>query len=239
MRTAGARPAARVAGVDRRKYAATIIDTGTTFLYLPPDAYRRLKEYFTTRCPWGACVSRKYRTRYNDEFCYSMRQSEWVQFATLSLHFDGSHQPLHLSPAEYTYEIKAKGALPAAMTVRCLAAFDNKHNGVVLGAAVLRNREVILDRANGRVGFVRTDCARVQPSTSILANNTFLSDRCGQGRGRKLDVSNASALVPGKLVYQLAGGGTGDAVGSAAAALAAHNASRRALRPQPDRARWQ
>lgn len=193
----------RWTGVDRRKYTATIIDTGTTFLYLPPDAYRRLKEYFTSHCPWGACASRKYRTRYNDEFCYSMRESESASFATLSLHFDGSSQPLLLTPKEYTYEVKAKSVLPAGMTVRCLAAFDNKHNGVVLGAAVLRNREVILDRARRRVGFVRTDCAKAQPSTSILANNTFLSDRCGKGHGRGLEAHNETGDMPGKLTYQL------------------------------------
>lgn len=172
-------PRASPPGVDRRRYVSTIIDTGTTFLYLPPDAYRRLRASFTSGCPWGACAARKHKTRYNDEFCYAMSPAERDKFAEMTLHFDGSPAPLALSPLEYTYEIRVRPAPPEGRAVRCLAAFDNKHNGVVLGAAVLRNREVILDRAHRRVGFVRADCARVQPRASILTNNTFLSDRCG------------------------------------------------------------
>lgn len=201
-------PCAARTGVDRRAYSATIIDTGTTFLYLPPAAHRQLKAHFTGKCPWGPCASRKYRTRYDDEFCYSMGGSEPDQFGTLSLHFDGSARPLLLTPREYTYEIKAKGPLASGMAVRCLAAFDNQHNGVVLGAAVLRNHEVILDRANRRVGFVRTDCARAQPATSILANSTFLSDSCGGGGGLRLDArQQAAGGAPGKLTYHFAAGG--------------------------------
>jgi hypothetical protein len=201
------RCAARAAaGVDRRKYSATIIDTGTTFLYLPPDAYKRLSGYFTTSCPWGACRSRTYRTRYSDEFCYTMRADETAQFEPLSLHFEGSDQPLMITPLEYTYEIKAKGVVPPGMSVRCLAAFDNKHNGVVLGAAVLRNREVILDRVRRRVGFVRADCEHVQPATSILVNNTYLSDRCGTSAHRQLgEWNNTRPDAPGELTLRLAG----------------------------------
>mmetsp|Transcript_6419 Transcript_6419/g.16775 ORF Transcript_6419/g.16775 Transcript_6419/m.16775 type:complete len:147 (+) Transcript_6419:347-787(+) len=141
-----------------------------------------------------------------------MTPEEYMRFDELSLHFDGSAAPLVFTPREYTYEIRAKGSIPTGMTVRCLAAFDNKHNGVVLGAAVLRNREVILDRGNRRVGFVRADCARAQPATSILVNNTFLSDRCGpagaaRGRRRLGGASNETLgdEQPGKLTFQLAG----------------------------------
>ena len=195
------------AGVDRRKFASTIIDTGTTFLYLPPDAYKPLQAYFTSSCPWGACAARKHKTRFNDEFCYALSEGELAQFAPLSLHFDGSEEALELTAREYTYEIKAKGvAQPVGRTLRCLAVFDNKHNGVVLGAAVLRNREVILDRARRRVGFVRADCALATPARSILANNTFLSDQCGQPRRRRLGEANETlggGSAPGALTFHL------------------------------------
>jgi hypothetical protein len=197
-------------GVDRRKFASTIIDTGTTFLYLPPDAYKPLQTYFTTSCSWGLCATRKHKTRFNDEYCYSLTEIELGQFAPLSLYFDGSEAALELTSLEYTYEIKVKGVTQAVgRTLRCLAVFDNKHNGVVLGAAVLRNREVILDRARRRVGFVRADCARATPAGSILANNTFLSDQCGRpGRRRRLGEGNETETVgsaaPGALTFRLA-----------------------------------
>jgi hypothetical protein len=149
-------------------------------------------------------------TRFNDEYCYSLTEIELGQFAPLSLYFDGSEAALELTSLEYTYEIKVKGVTQAVgRTLRCLAVFDNKHNGVVLGAAVLRNREVILDRARRRVGFVRADCARATPAGSILANNTFLSDQCGRpGRRRRLGEGNETETVgsaaPGALTFRLA-----------------------------------
>lgn len=80
------------------------------------------------------------------------------------------------------------------MAVRCLASFDNRHSGVVLGAAVLRNREVILDRGNRRVGFVRADCRRMNPAMSILTNNTFLSNTCKRYGRRTSEAENATAV---------------------------------------------
>ena len=45
-------------GVDRSRYRSTIVDSGTTFMYLPPDAYRKVRDHWGVVCPWGSCSSR-------------------------------------------------------------------------------------------------------------------------------------------------------------------------------------
>ena len=35
-----------------------IIDSGTTFMYLPPTAYKKVSGHWREQCPWGACSER-------------------------------------------------------------------------------------------------------------------------------------------------------------------------------------
>ena len=39
-------------------YSGTIVDSGTTFTYLPPVAYKRARDQWRTICPWGPCNPR-------------------------------------------------------------------------------------------------------------------------------------------------------------------------------------
>ena len=66
----------RSVGCAASRYVSTIVDSGTTFMYLPPDAYRPIRDHFRLHCPWGACTSRTAKGEYPDDYCYSMSLSE-------------------------------------------------------------------------------------------------------------------------------------------------------------------
>ncbi|KAL3915331.1 MAG: hypothetical protein SGPRY_007267 [Prymnesium sp.] len=70
-------------------YGETIIDSGTTFIYLPPSIYRVVKVEWQRHCPWGACASRTAAGDFENDYCYSASEYEVRRFAQLSLHFDG------------------------------------------------------------------------------------------------------------------------------------------------------
>ena len=83
------RIANRTVGGTPSQYTHTKIDTGTTFLYLPPRAYRALRASFASRCPWGACETRNERSVSDDDICYRMSSEEVTGFETVSMHFAG------------------------------------------------------------------------------------------------------------------------------------------------------
>lgn len=149
-------------------YSSTIVDTGTTFTYLPPYAYRAVRDYWQQHCPWGACSSRTARGEYPDDYCYTMSASELKQFKMMTLHFAGG-AVVNVGPTQYAYELR-RGVI-------CLGIFDNEHNGVVIGGATMRHHEVIFDRAGHRIAFVPSDCRAMHEHTrgSVLIGGYGLS----------------------------------------------------------------
>ncbi|KAL3920149.1 MAG: hypothetical protein SGPRY_005359 [Prymnesium sp.] len=119
---------------DRNSYRTTIIDSGTTFMYLPPAAYNTVRDHFRSVCPWGGCASRVAKGEYPDDYCYTMSPEEVNQLTPFSMHFANGVK-VDLGPREYAYELR-KG-------VWCLGVFNNEHNGAVIGGANMRNYEVI------------------------------------------------------------------------------------------------
>ena len=113
-------------GVSPSAYMATIVDSGTTFMYLPPAAYKPVRDRFRSKCPWGTCTARAAKGEYPDDYCYTMTLSELDRFASMSIHFSNG-VTLSLGPRQYGYELRSG--------VFCLGIFDNAHNGMVIGAA--------------------------------------------------------------------------------------------------------
>ena len=57
-------------------YGTTIVDSGTTFMYLPPSIYNSVLREWQTHCPWGACGTRSARGEYPDDYCYTASEEE-------------------------------------------------------------------------------------------------------------------------------------------------------------------
>ena len=136
-------------GASAASYRTTIFDTGTTFMYLPPAAYAAVRAHWQSHCPWGACTARAAHGEYPDDYCYTMSHEEMLRFSPHSLHFHNGVS-MAFGPAQYAYELRSG--------VWCLGIFDNQHNGAVIGAASVRDYEVLFDNANARVGFVPSNC---------------------------------------------------------------------------------
>jgi hypothetical protein len=65
----------------------------------------------------------------------------------------------------------------------CADIFNNGHKGTVLGASVLRQREVLFDMGNGTIAFVDADCARLTPRTAAL-RDAYAFAPCGEQYAR-------------------------------------------------------
>ena len=65
----------------------------------------------------------------------------------------------------------------------CANIFNNGHKGVVLGASVLRQREVLFDMGNGTIAFVDAECAKLTPRTAAL-RDAYAFAPCGEQYAR-------------------------------------------------------
>ena len=59
-------------------------------------------------------------------------------------------------------------AAPAGARHYCVGIFDNRNGGTVIGASILRHREILFELDASRIAFVDADCATATPATSYL-----------------------------------------------------------------------
>eukprot|EP00743_Colponemidia_sp_Colp-15_P008523 GILK01009271.1.p1 GENE.GILK01009271.1~~GILK01009271.1.p1 ORF type:complete len:558 (-),score=40.79 GILK01009271.1:325-1962(-) len=137
----------------------TVIDSGTTFAYLPTQAYTRLISAFNRFCSEpGHCLHDSRRNvRSSKQACYVMSSGDAnttaarIQtFPVLDVIFEGI--AVKWRPSEYLYSPNNVG------DVFCLGIDDNGPTGTVLGGIFMREFDIIFDRQNKRIGFARADC---------------------------------------------------------------------------------
>ena len=154
-------------------YRSTIVDSGTTFMYLPPAAYRKVRDYFRTHCSWGDCAPRVVQGEYSDDYCFRMSVAELDSLTPMSLHMSNGVE-VNFGPRQYAYELR--------QGVWCLSVLNNEHNGAVIGAVNMRNHEVIFDRAHRRLAFAPSDCGAMHHGEhpSLLQGGYSLNG-CAEG----------------------------------------------------------
>jgi hypothetical protein len=96
----------RSIGAPSGSYRTTIVDTGTTFMYLPTAAYNTVRDHWRSHCPWGVCGERAASGEYPDDYCYTMSPSEMRAFSPHELVFANGVR-LPFGPAQYAYELRA------------------------------------------------------------------------------------------------------------------------------------
>lgn len=160
-------------GTPSSSYRTTIVDTGTTFMYLPTSAYSTVRDHWRTHCPWGNCADRAASGEYPDDYCYTMSATEMRSFSPHELVFANGVR-LPFGPSQYAYELRSG--------VWCLGIFDNEHNGAVIGGACMRDYEVVFDNANHRLAFAPSDCDGMHRGghPSVLEHGYGLNG-CGAG----------------------------------------------------------
>ncbi|KAG2424657.1 hypothetical protein HXX76_014381 [Chlamydomonas incerta] len=134
----------------------TVLDSGTTFTYLPTDAFKAMAKAV------GDYVVKKGLTstpgadpQYND-ICWKGAPD---QFKDLDKYFP---------PAEFVFGGGAKLTLPPLRYLflskpaeYCLGIFDNGNSGALVGGVSVRDVVVTYDRRNSKVGFTTMACADV------------------------------------------------------------------------------
>ena len=230
-------------GASSSNYRSTIVDSGTTFMYLPPtvrahapataastattastfhhphrllrlpQAYRAMRDFFRSHCPWGSCSSRVAKGEYPDDYCFTMSTAELDQLPPYSLHF-GNGVTLPFGPRQYAYELR-KG-------VWCLGVFDNEHNGAVIGASNMRNHEVIFDPSTTS-GWVPSDCAKL--TTAPPPPPSAAATRSAAAEPPEGAAATAAAAAPAAAAAET--------VAAAAAARAVAAAAREAAAAEP------
>jgi hypothetical protein len=132
----------------------TVLDSGTTFMYLPTVTFRAFLAALAAALPPSAPRVTGPDAAFAD-VCYELPGASAStlaeRFPNMALVFDGA--VLTLPPDNYLF---AWGeARPGAF---CVGVFDNGASGALFGALAVRDVLVLYDRANARIGFAPTSC---------------------------------------------------------------------------------
>jgi len=139
-----------------------------------------VRDYFLSHCPWSdgasptACAIRVAPGEYPDDYCYTASGAEVARFKPYSLHFAGG-VTLDIGPRQYMYELRSG--------VWCMGIFNNEHNGLVIGAAVIRDHEVVFDVESQRLAFIPSRCLELQNGTrSSVLEGGYGINGCGSAQ---------------------------------------------------------
>ncbi|KAF7809890.1 aspartic proteinase-like protein 2 [Senna tora] len=135
----------------------TVLDSGTTYAYLPEAAFLAFKEAIKKELHSFRQINGP-DPNFND-ICFSGAGTDVSQlsknFPVVDMVFGNGHK-LSLSPENYLFRhSKVRGAY-------CLGVFQNgKDPTTLLGGIIVRNTLVMYDREHSKVGFWKTNCSEL------------------------------------------------------------------------------
>mmetsp|Transcript_31796 Transcript_31796/g.38438 ORF Transcript_31796/g.38438 Transcript_31796/m.38438 type:complete len:477 (-) Transcript_31796:588-2018(-) len=152
----------------------TVIDTGTTFLYMHEVPYKSFMGALDKAVKSSHLRLSKFE-RTDGTTCFTSSETMFPEtlemlFPHLTLNFKGAS--LKVPPQNYLF-VENTGEL-------CVGVFSQTSTGVIVGSTVLRNVLTIIDREHGHVGFVpEIDCNEVTKSSEAASK--------GRKRDHKMD----------------------------------------------------
>ncbi|XP_062187352.1 aspartic proteinase 36-like [Phragmites australis] len=135
----------------------TVLDSGTTYAYLPEQAFVAFKDAVTSKVHSLKKI-RGPDPNYKD-ICFAGAGRNVSQLSEVFPDVDmvfGNGQKLSLTPENYLFRhSKVDGAY-------CLGVFQNgKDPTTLLGGIIVRNTLVTYDRHNEKIGFWKTNCSEL------------------------------------------------------------------------------
>ncbi|KAI4304711.1 hypothetical protein MLD38_040186 [Melastoma candidum] len=128
----------------------TIIDSGTTLAYFAEAAYNPFVTAITESVSGSARVFSAQGTQ-----CYMITSSVTEAFPQVSLNFEGA--TMTLSPQDYLLQQDAvEGSQVWCMGISKIPGQDM----TILGDLVLKDKIIIYDLANQRIGWAKYDCSK-------------------------------------------------------------------------------
>lgn len=148
----------------------TIIDSGTTLAYLAQDAYQPFIEAVTQMV---SSYARSFAARGNP--CYEVASSISEIFPTVSLNFAGGASMV-LKPEDYLLPQTSSDGT----NLWCMGFQKMQGQSItILGDLVLKDKIVVYDVANQRIGWVNYDCS--QPVNVSATTSTGRSEYVNPG----------------------------------------------------------
>ncbi|XP_060673241.1 aspartic proteinase 36-like isoform X3 [Ziziphus jujuba] len=134
----------------------TVLDSGTTYAYLPEEAFLAFKDALIKKIHFLKRVHGP-DPNYND-ICFSGAGRDVTQLSKIFPEVDmvfNNGQKWSLSPENYLFRhTKVSGAY-------CLGIFKNADSTTLLGGILVRNTLVTYDRENDKIGFWKTNCSEL------------------------------------------------------------------------------
>jgi hypothetical protein len=135
----------------------TLIDSGTTYTYLPGSKFEKLKTIFETACKEngkcnGATEPNPNYSKEKSLGCYVNLSSDMKKtFPTLTFNFVQGVE-YKVTPDMYFFR--------ATKNVTCIGVFDDgdKFNMITLGANLMDGHDIIFDIEENRLGIVKSNC---------------------------------------------------------------------------------
>lgn len=140
----------------------TVLDSGTTYAYLPEEAFVAFKDAIVGSVNLKQIPGPD--PNYKD-ICFSGAGSDVTElskiFPEVAMVF-GNGQKLSLSPENYLFRHSK------VLDAYCLGVFQNgKDPTTLLGGIVVRNTLVTYDRSKERIGFWKTNCSKLWETLQI------------------------------------------------------------------------
>ncbi|CAM9634521.1 unnamed protein product, partial [Ectocarpus sp. 12 AP-2014] len=166
----------------------TIVDSGTTDMYLPVDVADAFSE------AWEASTGEPYATCPGTSFCLELTPPEAAELPVVSFTLaDGVE--VRVSPLQY---LEKESASEPHKTYYAPRIYLTESSGAVLGANVMLDRNVLFDLANERIGFADARCERGRTAAYPPARAAHADDGGGSdGEGREVGHGGGGGLVIG------------------------------------------
>lgn len=183
----------------------TVLDSGTTFAYLPTRAFDMFRKQIAAHVEAQGLRPVQKPDPSFDDICYGLVPSLSMlssYFPSADLHFRGG-STVHLEPINYLY------VHPVVEKAYCLGIFDNGHAGTLLGGIIFRDILVQYDRRHSRVGFVPAPCQAIGkgalPCTSPAGTSVWPFKRAPCGQNASSVGNQALMAVQGWLPHAWSG----------------------------------
>lgn len=143
----------------------TLVDSGSSFTYLPREAYRKVVEEFDRRVnatkatfenlPW--------------EYCYKSSSSQWPRIPSIMLKFASNNSLVIREPV---YVINGSQGVVGF----CLAIESIDQDLGVIGQNYMKGYRMVFDRDNLKLGWSRSNCEVLSDDERLpLANSSSLN----------------------------------------------------------------
>ena len=176
--------------------SSAIVDSGTTFTYVPGAAFNAIRNAYAGRCSAGKCGDVTPKQVQGESLCYVAAGGVDVikqNFPPLTITFN-TGATLQLPPEHVFIDMVWDGT-----NTFCLGVYKNNGNSVVVGANAMMGHDFVFDMAKNKVGWAPAlpGCARAASGDNTPASPSAQAKPSqGASTSSQAHASASAAAVP-------------------------------------------